>query len=74
MRVPPGISERDFAQALQQFASVVGHEWVFSSEEDVALYRDAYSPLWGEPEAYLSAAVFVARHLDLQVSITSEKS
>jgi (+)-pinoresinol hydroxylase len=58
MRVPPGISERDFAQALQQFASVVGHEWVFSSEEDVALYRDAYSPLWGEPEErWASAAV-----------------
>ena len=31
---------------------------MFTSEEDVALYRDAYSPLWGEPEERLvSAAV-----------------
>jgi (+)-pinoresinol hydroxylase len=58
MRVPPGISEHDFAEALAKFARVVGQEWVFSSEEDVALYRDAYSPLWGEPEErWASAAV-----------------
>lgn len=58
MRVPPGITEQHFTAALGQFASVVGHEWVFSSEEDVALYRDAYSPLWGEPEErWASAAV-----------------
>jgi 4-cresol dehydrogenase (hydroxylating) len=31
---------------------------VFSSDEDVALYRDAYSPLWGEEgERFASAAV-----------------
>ena len=37
---------------------IVGRQWVFSSEEDVALYRDAYSPLWGEEgERFASAAV-----------------
>ena len=31
---------------------------MFTSDEDVALYRDAYSPFWGEPEERLvSAAV-----------------
>lgn len=58
MRAPPGISAADFGQALQQFERVVGRDWVFTSDEDVALYRDAYSPLWGEAEErWASAAV-----------------
>jgi FAD/FMN-containing dehydrogenase len=58
MRTPPGVSESDFAETLREFERVVGREWVFSREEDVALYRDAYSPLWGEPdERWASAAV-----------------
>jgi (+)-pinoresinol hydroxylase len=53
MKVPPGIRERDFAGALQQFSAVVGEEWVFSGVEDVTLYRDAYSLVWGERESRL---------------------
>ena len=45
MSVPPGVSERDFERAVARFGSVVGADWVFTSDEDVALYRDAYSPL-----------------------------
>lgn len=45
-------------KALRDFSKVVGDEWVFSSEEDVGLYRDPYSLLWGEPdERTASAAV-----------------
>jgi 4-cresol dehydrogenase (hydroxylating) len=52
------MSERDFQNALKRIAGVVGSQWVFSSDEDVALYRDAYSPLWGEnAERFASAAV-----------------
>lgn len=50
MRTPPGISPSNFGAALQDFAGVVGNEWVFSSEEDLELYRDAYSPLHGTDE------------------------
>jgi len=50
MALPPNVSERDFTRALEQFSNIVGSEWVFSSDEDVALYRDAYSIYWGEPE------------------------
>jgi (+)-pinoresinol hydroxylase len=58
MPIPPGVSERDWTSALQEFEQAVGPPWVFTSDEDVALYRDAYSPLWGEPEERLvSAAV-----------------
>jgi (+)-pinoresinol hydroxylase len=58
MKAPQGVSEADFAKALQQFAGVVGSQWVVTSDEDVATYKDAYSPFLGEPEERLvSAAV-----------------
>jgi 4-cresol dehydrogenase (hydroxylating) len=50
MRVPDGTSERDFQAALQEFAAAVGPAWVFTSDEDVALYRDAYSPFFNQPD------------------------
>ena len=61
MAVPPGVSERDFARALEQFRSAIGREWVFTSDEDLNLYRDAYSPFKGEAEDRVpSAAVVIA--------------
>src|SRR5580693_5525540 len=56
MRTPPGINEHDFAEALRQFERVIGPEWVFSSKQDLDLYRDAYSPFWGEPEERVASA------------------
>lgn len=57
-RTPPGISASTFSTALQQFAAIVGKEWVFSSDEDMDLYRDAYSPIRDQPdERTASAAV-----------------
>jgi 4-cresol dehydrogenase (hydroxylating) len=46
MAAPPGVSERVFSRALEEFRNVVGSEWVFASDEDVNLYRDAYSPFY----------------------------
>ena len=58
MRTPPGVSSADFAAAVEQFGGAVGKQWVFTSDEAVNTYRDAYSPLWGEPgEKIASAAV-----------------
>ncbi|HEX5049075.1 MAG TPA: FAD-dependent oxidoreductase [Gammaproteobacteria bacterium] len=55
---PPGVSERDFQTALRELETIVTKEWLFTSDEDVLLYRDGYSPLWGESEErYASAAV-----------------
>ena len=56
MRLPPGVSSKDFSEAIRQFEEVVGKEWVFTSDEDVALYRDAYSPFYGEPEEIVTSA------------------
>ncbi|HEX5048514.1 MAG TPA: FAD-binding oxidoreductase [Gammaproteobacteria bacterium] len=56
MTTPPGVSERDFLRAVDRFKSVVGAAWVFTSDDDVALYRDAYSPLFGEEEEKVTSA------------------
>ena len=56
MKIPPGVSEDDFAEAIRQFEEAVGKEWVFTSDEDVALYRDAYSPFWGEADELIASA------------------
>ena len=56
MKVPPGMSASDFAEAIKQFEEAVGKEWVFTSDEDVAMYRDAYSPFMGEPEERVASA------------------
>jgi len=50
MRGSTGVSEADFAAALTQFEAAVGKQWVFTSDEDVDLYRDSFSPFWHEAE------------------------
>jgi (+)-pinoresinol hydroxylase len=56
MTVPPGVSPADFTAALQAFEAAVGKDWVFTSDDDVALYRDAYSQVWGESEERQASA------------------
>jgi 4-cresol dehydrogenase (hydroxylating) len=56
MALPPNVTESDFRAALGEFAAAVGTEWVFSSDADVAMYRDSYSILWGEPEERVASA------------------
>ena len=36
MRLPPGVSSKDFSTAMQHFEKVVGKDWVFTSDDDVA--------------------------------------
>ena len=56
MTLPPGVNAKDFEAALTEFRQAVGGDWVFTSEADVALYKDAYSPFWGEPEEKVASA------------------
>lgn len=56
MATPPGISERDFARALGELRTAVGAEWVFTSDDDLNLYRDAYSPFRGDAEDRVPSA------------------
>jgi (+)-pinoresinol hydroxylase len=50
MTLPPGVAARDFENALRQWERAIGKEWVFTSDADLDLYRDSYSPFWHEPE------------------------
>jgi len=56
MKIPTGVSSADFSAALEKFSSAIGKQWVFTSDEDVDLYRDAYSVYKGEKEEYLASA------------------
>jgi len=67
MVLPPNVTEAQFAAALGEFKTAVGADWVFSSDEDVALYRDSYSIYWNEPEERVaSAAVAPAKVEEVQ--------
>ncbi len=50
MALPPNVAAADFNAALAAWRAAVGTDWVFTADEDIALYRDAYSPLYGEPD------------------------
>ncbi len=56
MKLPPHVTQADFTAALREFARIVGPEWVFTSDEDLELYRDSYSILWDEGEERTAAA------------------
>ncbi len=58
MRTPQGLSTEVFSAALAEFEQTVGKAWVFTSDEDVSLYKDDFSPFLGEAEErWASAAV-----------------
>jgi 4-cresol dehydrogenase (hydroxylating) len=64
MSIPPNVSPEVFNAALTAWREAVGPEWVFTSDEDVALYRDAYSPFYGEPEERLASAAIAPSTLE----------
>jgi (+)-pinoresinol hydroxylase len=55
MRVPPNVSTTTYAEALAEFEQVIGKQWVFTSDEDLDLYRDAFSPFLNEPEEKIAS-------------------
>lgn len=56
MKLPPNVSQADFTAALKAFAAIVGAQWVFTSDDDLELYRDSYSILWDEAEERVASA------------------
>ena len=64
MALPPNVSPTDFNAALTAWRQAVGPDWVFTSDEDVALYRDAYSAFYGEPEERVASAAVAPASLD----------
>ncbi|GAJ96537.1 FAD-binding oxidoreductase [Rhizobium rhizogenes] len=56
MKLPPNVSAAEFSSAIHKFRNIIGSDRVYVSDEDVALYRDAYSPLWGEADELVASA------------------
>jgi 4-cresol dehydrogenase (hydroxylating) len=52
--LPPNLTSENFSKALDEFAAVVGKEWVFSEESDLTGYLDPYAP--GDIEERASSA------------------
>jgi hypothetical protein len=56
MALPPGVTAKNFTEAVRRFEEAVGKAWVFTADADIKLYRDAYSPYWGEKEDRVASA------------------
>jgi len=69
MRLPPNVSEADFNAALKAFAKVVGEDWLFTSDDDLDLYRDSYSIVWGETDERTASAAIAPDHADQVVEL-----
>lgn len=64
MRIPPGVSEADYMDAVSQFENAIGTDWVFTDEADVDLYRDAYTPFWEEEEEKIPSAALAPQSVE----------
>jgi hypothetical protein len=64
LKLPPGIDQRTFDAAIRKFRSVVGDEWVFTTEDDVDTYRDPYSMRWGHEDEYLASAAVAPNEVE----------
>jgi 4-cresol dehydrogenase (hydroxylating) len=62
--LPPGVSRRDFNAAVALFRAAVGESWVFTSDEDLNPYRDAYSTAWGRPEERMAGAAVAPANVE----------
>ena len=50
MTLPPGVNQQQFAAAIEEFKQAVGPDWVFTTGEDLDMYRDSFSTVWNTAE------------------------
>jgi (+)-pinoresinol hydroxylase len=68
--LPPGLSKREFANALAEFERAVGKDWVFHDPTLMETYRDAYAPTRDDnDEPIASAAVAPASVEEVQATV-----
>ena len=63
-KLPPNLAAATFADGVKAMQSAVGAEWVFTSDPDVALYRDAYSLFHDEPEERIASAAVAPKSVE----------
>jgi len=69
MKLPPNVSEADFTAALKEFARIVGDQWLFTTDDDLDLYRDSYSIMWGEADERTASAAVAPDNADQVVEL-----
>ena len=62
MILPYNVNEANFKKALNELETALGKEWVLSEEEDLALYRDAYSPQWDDEDEPMPSLVVLPQN------------
>ncbi|TQR61305.1 FAD-binding oxidoreductase [Campylobacter troglodytis] len=62
MILPYNVSEASFKKALNELEVALGKEWVLSEVEDLALYRDAYSPQWDDEDEPVPSLVVLPQN------------
>ena len=70
MILPINVKESDLKAAIAKFEAVLGKEWVFKSEEDLNLYRDAYSPQWDDEDEPIPSLALAPKNVkEVQANI-----
>ena len=54
--LPPGVTAETFAAAIKEFEAAVGKAWVFTSDEDLAAYRDHFCYIKNQPNEFVPSA------------------
>jgi (+)-pinoresinol hydroxylase len=54
--LPPNVSQQQFDTAIERLKSVVGEEWVFTSDADIHAYRDHFSYIKDQPNELIPCA------------------
>jgi 4-cresol dehydrogenase (hydroxylating) len=64
MMIPKNVTAEQWNAALAAFKAAIGEANVYTSDEDIALYRDPYSPVWGEAEERLISAALAPKSVE----------
>lgn len=68
--LPPGLTQSDFNDAVAELKAVVGERWVFTENDQLKGYRDAYSIMQGDPaDPIPSVAVAPANTEEVQKAV-----
>jgi 4-cresol dehydrogenase (hydroxylating) len=63
-KLPPGLERGTFERAIKKMAAIVGSQWVFTSADDIDLYRDPYSPSRGQPDEIIPSGAVAPENIE----------
>jgi 4-cresol dehydrogenase (hydroxylating) len=63
-KLPPDLDQGTFDRAISEMTAVVGSQWVFTSDDDIDLYRDPYSPRRDQPDEIIPSGAVAPKNLE----------